>query len=331
MLPRLHEHEGGSIQQKTNFVYIVQLQAYSIHYQTQLRLFMRWYAYNGDADGICSMVQWGLVHGIEGKRITGVKRDIELLDRVQAVQGDEVIVMDISLARNHERAVALIESGIPVTWFDHHLAGAEIAGINSFIDTSKNVCTALLVNRYLGCADDWAITALYGDGLGQYVGEQNSELSELGELLNYNGYGATLDDLLFHPDELLQLCLAAKTPQNFIQTEAFLRLKKGFSSDISNTKEIKMIDGIHMLPNEAWARRVVGVFAHRLNSESVGLHVIAIDKGETLQISVRGSEGIGELCAKFGGGGRATAGGIDALPKGEIPDLMNEINARMSN
>ncbi|GIR66807.1 MAG: hypothetical protein CM15mP71_0330 [Candidatus Poseidoniales archaeon] len=43
---------------------------------------MRWYAYNGDADGICSMVQWGLAYGIEGHRVTGVKRDIELLERV---------------------------------------------------------------------------------------------------------------------------------------------------------------------------------------------------------------------------------------------------------
>ena len=39
---------------------------------------MLWFAYNGDADGICSMVQWGLVHGIDGQRVTGVKRDIEL-------------------------------------------------------------------------------------------------------------------------------------------------------------------------------------------------------------------------------------------------------------
>ena len=65
---------------------------------------MLWFAYNGDADGICSMVQWGLVHGIDGQRVTGVKRDIELLKRVHPKSGDEIIVMDISLARNHSRA-----------------------------------------------------------------------------------------------------------------------------------------------------------------------------------------------------------------------------------
>jgi len=70
---------------------------------------MRWFAYNGDADGICSMVQWGLAHGVEGKRITGVKRDIELLKRVFADDEDEIIVMDISLARNHSMTTELIE------------------------------------------------------------------------------------------------------------------------------------------------------------------------------------------------------------------------------
>ena len=60
---------------------------------------MRWFAYNGDADGICSMVQWGLVHGIDGNRITGVKRDIELLKKINPEPGDEIIVMDISLKK----------------------------------------------------------------------------------------------------------------------------------------------------------------------------------------------------------------------------------------
>ena len=87
---------------------------------------MRWFDYNGDADGICSMVQWGLEHGVEGKRITGVKRDIQLLDRVHPNLDDEVVVMDISLARNHTRALELSQQGINISWFDHHLAGDEI-------------------------------------------------------------------------------------------------------------------------------------------------------------------------------------------------------------
>ena len=89
-----------------------------------------------------------------------------------------------------------------------------------------------------------------------------------------------------------------------------------------------MRDGAHILPNEAWARRVVGVFAHRINSKGSGPHVIAIEKEGSYQISLRGQSGIGELCAMFGGGGRETAGGIDDLPKEDMAALMNEVDTR---
>ena len=168
--------------------------------------------------------------------------------------------------------------------------------------------------------------ALHGDGLSQH--SSRPEYKELGELLNYNGYGADLSDLHFHPEDLLKHCLESNTPEKFMQTPAFIKLKSGFAEDMSHVESIEMVDGIYLLPDEAWARRVVGVMAHRINNQAPGPHVIAIDKGETLQVSIRGKSGIGELCALFGGGGRATAGGIDALPKREIPALMNEVNAR---
>ena len=289
---------------------------------------MLWFAYNGDADGICSMVQWGLVHGIDGHRVTGVKRDIELLKRVHPKSDDEIIVMDISLARNHSRAQELISDGFEISWFDHHLEGEPVEGLNSSIDTSSNVCTAPIVQKHLETESDWAQVALHGDGLS--IHSSKPEFKELGELLNYNGYGADLSDLHFHPDELMLLCLQARTPQNFILSPAFEKLKQGFESDIKQAENIEMIDGYYLLPNEAWARRVVGVMAHRINENSEGPHVIAIDKGETLQISLRGRNGIGDLCAMFGGGGRATAGGIDALPKSQITALMNEVSSRRS-
>ncbi len=286
---------------------------------------MRWFAYNGDADGICSMVQWGLVHGIEGHRITGVKRDIRLLDRITPQVGDDIVVMDISLARNHDLASALSQEH-PIRWFDHHLAGEKIEAIEYHINTGPNVCTARMVESYLGVESDWAQVALHGDGLSQH--STMPEFKELGELLNYNGYGSTLSDLHFHPDELMLACLQAETPQQFMQTEVFANLRNGFAMDMEKSASIKMDSGIHMLPDEPWARRVVGVFAHRINESGSGPHVIAIDKGDTLQVSLRGQQGIGELASMFGGGGRATAGGIDSLPKGEVTALMNEVNAR---
>ena len=287
---------------------------------------MRWFAYNGDADGICSMVQWGLVHGIEGNRVTGVKRDIMLLDRISPNSGDEVIVMDISHARNEKRASEISSSGIAITWFDHHLAGDLGNEIQSFIDTSPNVCTAKLVEKFLNIPSDWSEVALHGDGLSRH--SVKPELKELGELLNYNGYGGSLDDLHFHPDDLMLKCLHSKSPEEFMKTETFRILKNGFTKDIENCESIGKIDGIFLLPNLPWARRAVGVFAHRVFEKLGGTQVIAIDMGEHLQVSIRGDSGIGELCAKFGGGGRQTAGGIDSLPKNQIPQLMNEVNSR---
>ena len=289
---------------------------------------MRWFAYNGDADGICSMVQWGLVHGIDGNTVTGVKRDIELLKKINPENGDEIIVMDISLARNHSKASELIQSDIKMTWFYHHLAGEPIVGLEAHIDTSSDVCTARIVESYLGVKSDWAQVALHGDGLSEH--SSKPEFKELGELLNYNGYGADLEDLHFHPDELMRICLESQTPASFLQTPTFEALRNGFNTDMENVDSVVEIDGVYMLPNEAWARRVVGVMAHRINSTGPGPHVIAIDKGDVLQISLRGRNGIGEICAMFGGGGRETAGGIDALPKDEVTALMNEVNSRRS-
>ena len=53
--------------------------------------------FNGDADGICSLQQLRLAEPRESALVTGVKRDIALLKRVQAESGDEVTVLDVSL------------------------------------------------------------------------------------------------------------------------------------------------------------------------------------------------------------------------------------------
>jgi len=297
---------------------------------------MRWFAYNGDADGICSMVQWALVHGIDGELVTGVKRDIELLDRVDASAGDDLIAMDISLARNHSQATNLADKGVNITWIDHHLAGEEIQGITTHINTSKEVCTAIIVDSLIGGIHrDWAITAAYGDGLSgvatSLAGFHDEKLSELGELLNYNAYGSGVEDLHFHPNELLQMCLDSVTPEIFMQSQAFSQLKSGFAEDIANAYSQSQKEGqLIRLPCEPWARRVVGVFAHRLKEAEPELpHVIALDRGDgSWQISIRASEGVGELCQQFSGGGRATAGGIDILYEDEIPALMKAVAAR---
>mgnify|MGYP007000196212 len=43
-----------------------------------------WDVFNGDADGICALLQLRLAQPKNSQLVTGIKRDIELLDRVEA-------------------------------------------------------------------------------------------------------------------------------------------------------------------------------------------------------------------------------------------------------
>jgi hypothetical protein len=60
----------------------------------------RYYVFNGDADGLCALQQLRLVEPGDATLVTGVKRDIGLLERVNAAGADAITVLDISLDRN---------------------------------------------------------------------------------------------------------------------------------------------------------------------------------------------------------------------------------------
>ena len=55
--------------------------------------------FNGDADGICALVQLRLAKPAQAKLVTGVKRDIHLLEHLQVQKHDIVTVLDISLKK----------------------------------------------------------------------------------------------------------------------------------------------------------------------------------------------------------------------------------------
>ena len=111
---------------------------------------------NGDADGLCALVQWRLHQPRATRLITGLKREIELLQQVQASQGDQVLVLDVSLRRNRAALLHLLEAGVKVLYFDHHDADALAQHplthplLQAHIDSASDVCTSLLVDRYLG-------------------------------------------------------------------------------------------------------------------------------------------------------------------------------------
>ena len=124
--------------------------------------------FNGDADGICALLQLRLAAPIDAILVTGAKRDVALLDRVAGESGDSATVLDISLAVNRTALQRLLDRGVAIQYFDHHYAG-EIPvhpGLEAHIDPDPSVCTGILVDRHLGGRHRiWAVVAAFGDNL----------------------------------------------------------------------------------------------------------------------------------------------------------------------
>ena len=79
--------------------------------------------FNGDADGICALVQLRHAEPRESTLVTGVKRDISLLKQVDAQAGDSITVLDVSLDKNRDALQQVLEAGAEVFYCDHHFAG----------------------------------------------------------------------------------------------------------------------------------------------------------------------------------------------------------------
>ena len=300
--------------------------------------------FNGDADGICALHQLRLANPVTSKLVTGVKRDIALVKQVQAEAGDEVTVLDISLDKNRDELVRVLVSGASVTYFDHHFSGdiPEHDNLKVNIDTDANVCTSLLVNASLNNQFlPWAVTAAFGDNLFDSAEEaakplglssdQLEQLKELGTCINYNGYGATLDDLIYTPTALYELIKPYADPFDFINNEVgYQRLRDGYYDDV---KQAEQIDAEHLsdshalfiLPNEKWARRVSGVFANSLAQKfPARAHAMLTEQSDgAYLVSVRAplenKTGADDLCRQFPtGGGRKAAAGINKLPADQM-------------
>ncbi|WP_100266579.1 acetyltransferase [Mariprofundus ferrinatatus] len=296
--------------------------------------------FNGDADGICALHQLRLAEPREAELVTGVKRDISLLKRVEAGGGDRVTVLDISLDKNRSDLVRMLEAGAALFYCDHHFAGdvPVSANLEAVIDTSAETCTSLLINDYLnGAYLPWAVTAAFGDNLFDAARKaavplnlsdaQLSQLEHLGTLINYNGYGVTPEDLHFHPAELYRAISHYSDPFAFIAESAdYRKLSDGYAEDIAQARNLPVAveeQGIAviMLADAPWTRRVSGVYGNELARENPDrAHALMTELPDGgYRISVRAplnnKTGADELCMQFPtGGGRKAAAGVNALP-----------------
>jgi hypothetical protein len=301
--------------------------------------------FNGDADGICALAQLRLAEPRDAVLVTGVKRDIQLLQQVNSEHKAQVTALDISFDKNRSDVERLLAGGSTVFYCDHHFAGEipEHEALTTVINTAPEVCTALLINGVLkGAFAPWAVVGAFGDNLDRSAEalaraislspEQMSLYRRLGLCLNYNGYGPSLDDLYYHPADLYRAVVTCSTPEQFVSDQAgvYEVLSDGYDSDMEKAADLlpQVKDATHavyLLPNEPWARRVSGVFSNSLVEQNPDrAHAILTDLGDDhFLVSVRAPlnrrEGADTLVRQFPtGGGRAAAAGINRLPSSDL-------------
>ena len=311
---------------------------------------MQFDVFNGDADGLCALVQLRLAQPMPSTLVTGVKRDIQLLARVSAQPGDSVTVLDISLKANRTALDALLQQGVSVFYADHHESGElpQHPQFKHLIDTAATTCTSLLVDAYLnGQYRAWAVTAAFGDNLSNSAkaaaqplnlsAPQLQQLHDLGVCLNYNGYGNHIDDLHFAPEALFKELLPYASPFDFMADNALIyqQLLSGYADDMAAAlhtppEHQTANTAVYMLPNAAWSNRVSGVFGNELaNQHPDRAHaIVSYNATGGYQVSVRApltrNAGADELCASFAtGGGRKGAAGINHLPVAELPTFID--------
>lgn len=308
--------------------------------------------FNGDADGICALTQLHLAEPRSSELIAGVKRDIALLDRLDVDKGDKVNVLDISLDKNREPLKTILQQGADVFYCDHHFAGdiPEHPNLQTLINTQPEVCTSILINQKLnGAHTAWAIVGAFGDNLSKsatklaqrldYSDDQLAQLKELGILINYNGYGASLDDLFFAPCELFKSVSQYQEPMRFIEQEkdVFETLQTGYRQDMQQAEQSEKIyqdavASVQLLPFAAWARRVSGVYGNQLaNQNPDRAHAVLTQREEggytvSVRAPLNNRSGADEVCRQFAtGGGRAAAAGINHLPELELSDFVQTL------
>lgn len=306
--------------------------------------------FNGDADGICALTQLRLADPIESELVTGVKRDINLLDRLETAKGDQLTVLDVSLDKNRAGLERALELGSKVFYCDHHFAGDIPVhdNLEAIINTTPDVCTSLLINQHLGSRYlEWAVVGTFGDNLKRSASrlakplglseEKLGSLENLGVYLNYNGYGASIDDLYFHPRDLFKRTVLHTSAFAFIaeDAETFAILENGYHEDMQKAATSESVfesvsASVLRLPNESWARRVSGVFGNDLaNQFPERAHAVITERAEGgFVVSVRAplanKSGADEVCRQFEtGGGRSAAAGINLLPEDQVDKFVS--------
>ena len=330
------------------------------------------YVFNGDADGIIATHQLRLAHQTEladdagatlaPVLLTGVKRDINLLDRLLNEYAAthwataKIYVCDISLDSNAVALYALLDLGATVHYFDHHRATAYVPHtlLHAYIDTAASTCSSLIVDKFLQRQfHAWAIAAAFGDGLQPVASKafsnvQLADLARIGRNMNYNAYGDRVEDLHYSPETLLAAIQDFADPLRFLVSSNIIsRLENGFNADLALLNRVIAVEisshcRLWTLPDAPASRRANGSFANQVAAAApYQAHVILTpiaaitNDGEMrFSVSIRApgilagahARGADHVAIQFAtGGGRSASAGINVLPQSSISALCNSM------
>ncbi|MCH8177951.1 MAG: hypothetical protein IIC09_07130, partial [Proteobacteria bacterium] len=130
--------------------------------------------------------------------------------------------------------------------------------------------------------------------------------------------------------EMLHPC---HNPLEFIQEADYRVLLDQYRTDMQRSVDASpesadSAGAIYLLPNDPWARRIVGVMGNDLaKRHPQRAHALLIDRGDGhYRVSVRApynrKEGADDLCRQFSsGGGRKAAAGINQLAHGTLAEF----------
>jgi hypothetical protein len=219
------------------------------------------------------------------------------------------------------------------------------ANLEAVVDASADLCTSMLVDRYLkGRFRIWAAVGAFGDnldeaaiGLGASLALGASELEQLRELgrsLNYNAYGESEADLLIAPAELYARLARYADPRAFIAGERiFAELQAARHADLEAAIDTapRWSGGraaVYVLADRPSSRRVLGTFANhlaRIDPRCACAVIAPSDGGYAVSVRVPAarSPSADAFCREFpSGGGRREAAGIERLPEGRMQEFM---------
>ncbi|MEL7580596.1 DHHA1 domain-containing protein [Pseudoalteromonas sp. D15MCD-2] len=313
---------------------------------------MNYDIFNGDADGIIALLQLQLANPTESVKVTGVKRDIQLLKKITPKAGDNIRVLDISMEKNMAELHDALCVGARVMYVDHHKAGdiPNHANLFAHIDLDANMCTSLIVSDLIDKQYHlWAITAAYGDNLFAKADSEadklslteleKSQLKAFGTYINYNGYGSEVADLHFAPADLFNELLKYKSPLDAINDSesVYYVLEKAYKADMQKAADAKVLHNcdtakVILLDDAPWARRVSGVLGNDLANQAPNkAHaVLTYNNKGSYTVSVRAplnnKQGAVDVCSQFAtGGGRAAAAGINELDQQQVEQFLTTL------